>query len=191
MWSHHVLVDGIVNRPWLSPTFLIILSLLLQPLSMLLIGLDQLDLLLAAFSSVLRLVLVLESYLFLSYAMGIWRLQRGTHVANAVLHEVLLAQGWVTILVLGGLRVLVYSWGSHAIAQGDLRILHLAALVLNHCLLVLLDLIDVQRLDSSVVLSLLLESHLSLMAFVVIWASVSSRKLVLDLLDRLVLILTW
>lgn len=83
---------------------------------MLLVSLDQLYLLLAAFSGVLRLVLVLESNLFLSNAMGIWRLQRRAHVANTILHEVLLAQGGVTVLVLGGLRVLVDSWRSHAIA---------------------------------------------------------------------------
>lgn len=61
MRRHHILLIGAIiyiNRSWLHPAFLESLSLLLQPLSMLLVCLDQLNLLLGSLI-VLLILLVL------------------------------------------------------------------------------------------------------------------------------------
>ena len=67
-----------INRSWLSSTLLKSLCLILQPLCVLLICLNQLNFLLGTLISrcLICWLLVLESYLFLSKTMGIWGLKR-------------------------------------------------------------------------------------------------------------------
>ena len=114
-----------INRPWLSSALLKCLCLILQPLSVLLICLNQLNFLLGTFisRSLIVWLLVLKSYLFLSKTMGIWGLKRWWNGVHTKLHKVWLA-ALRSVCIFSGSWVLLLRW-SHTTAQVDLwRLLH-------------------------------------------------------------------
>lgn len=101
-----------INRSWLSSTLLKSLCLILQPLCVLLICLNQLNFLLGTLISrcLICWLLVLESYLFLSKTMGIWGLKRRWNSIHTKLHKVWLAS-LRSIGIFSGSWVLLLRWG--------------------------------------------------------------------------------
>lgn len=85
-----------IDRSWLSPALLESLGLILESLSVLLVGLYQLNFLLRPFVAWgwLARLLVLKGYLFLGEAVSVWGLERWGDSVHTKLHEVWLRSIW-------------------------------------------------------------------------------------------------